>query len=154
MDISDFYAISGKAGLFTVVASNKASVIVESVIDGKRFPTFSSQRMMALAEISVFTQEGDVPLSDIMRKIYDEHQGNQAISHKASNPEILAYFEEILPEYDKEKVYVSDMKKLISWYNLLQEKSLIKLKEAAEENEETAEENTSEPEPVEHDKEE
>ncbi|MBU0487606.1 MAG: DUF5606 domain-containing protein [Bacteroidetes bacterium] len=141
MDIRDYYSISGKPGLYTVVASAKASVIVESIIDGKRFPAFSTQRMMALGDISIYTKDSDIPLSDVMRMIYEKENGGLVAAAKGSNNEIITYFESVLPDYDNDRVYVSDMKKLYGWYNLLHEKGLLKLKpeESGQEEEAVAE---------------
>jgi len=133
MDLSKILAISGKPGLFQNIAQTKTGVIVESLVDGKRFPAFSHERISSLAEISVFTQSEDVPLKTVLKKIFEKYQGGKAIDHKASGAELRDFMEEVAPDYDKERVYSSDIKKLVMWYNLLVEKGLLDFSD--EENE-------------------
>ena len=127
-------AISGQPGLFKLVAEAKNSIIVESLLTGKRIPAYSTAKISALADISVFTETGEVQLTELFKKI---KECGKNISSKASNNEIKAFFEEVLPEYDKDRVYVSDMKKIIQWYQLLSDKNLLTETEA-EKVEETA----------------
>lgn len=129
-------AISGHAGLFKMVSNTKNAIIVESLIDKKRMPAYSSSKISALEDIAIFTDEGDVPLADVIRNIKEKANGEKAISHKASGNELKAYMSEILPNYDEDRVYVSDMKKIFQWYNLLQENDM--LNEEVEENTEEA----------------
>lgn len=135
-------AISGHSGLFKMVAESKNNIIVESLETKKRFPVYSTSKISALEDIAIYTLEGDVPLKDIFKTIAEKEDGEQAISAKAGNNDIKAYFEEILPDYDKERVYISDMKKVILWYNTLQENDMLDFSE--EENEENKAEETSE----------
>lgn len=127
-------AISGQPGLFKLVAEAKNSIIVESLLTGKRIPAYSTAKISALADISVFTETGEVQLTELFKKI---KECGKNISSKASNNEIKAFFEEVLPEYDKDRVYISDMKKIIQWYQLLSDKNLLTETEA-EKVEETA----------------
>ncbi len=136
-------AVSGQGGLFKIVSQAKNSIIVESLIDGKRMPAYATSRISALEDISIFTEDGDVKLYDVFKNISEKEDGGQAISHKASSNDLKNYFEEILPDYDKDRVYVSDMKKVIQWYNLLQEKEVLNFSEEATE-EATTEETKSE----------
>lgn len=133
MNLSGIISIGGMPGLYKVVAQSKNGVIVESLTDKKRFPAYSTSKISALEDISMFTTGDDKPLSDIMQSIYDKEKGGKAIDNKADDKAITAYFAEILPDYDKERVYVSNMRKLFSWYNTLQETGNLKLKEAGEE---------------------
>ena len=128
-------AVSGQGGLFKIVSQAKNSIIVESLVDGKRMPAYATSRISALEDISIFTEDGDVKLYDVFKNISEKEDGGQAISHKASANELKKYFNEILPDYDQDRVYVSDMKKVIQWYNLLQEKEVLNFteEEAAEE---------------------
>lgn len=119
-------AVSGQGGLFKMVSQAKNSIIVESLVDGKRMPAYATSRISALEDISIFTEEGDVKLLDVFKNIFEKEAGSQAISHKVSANELKKYFAEILPDYDKERVYVSDMKKVIMWYNLLLDKDIVK----------------------------
>jgi hypothetical protein len=140
MDLTKILAIAGKPGLYNMIAQTKSGVIVESLIDKKRFPAFSHDRISSLAEISIFTTDEDLPLKDILKKVFEKYDGGPAISNKATNNELKAFMEEILPTYDKERVYVSDIKKLVVWYNLLQEHGMLDFTE--EENTDVAKETT------------
>ncbi len=131
-------AISGHSGLFKMVSNTKNAIIVESLVDKKRMPAYASSKISALEDIAIFTDEGDVPLKDVFKNIKEKENGEKAISHKASGSELKAYMSEILPNYDEDRVYVSDMKKIFQWYNLLQEQDMLKETEE-EKSEETAE---------------
>jgi len=135
-------AISGQRGLFKMVSQAKNSIIVESLIDGKRMPAYATSRISALEDISIYTEEEDVKLVDIFKLIYEKENGGQAIKPKSSGNELKVYFEGVLPTYDKDRVYVSDIKKVLTWYNLLIEKEMID-PNAFEENEEEVKEDTS-----------
>lgn len=115
-------AISGQPGLFKLVAEAKNSIIVESLITGKRMPAYSTTKISALSDISVFTEMGEIQLKELFKKI---QESAKVISPKASANEMKALFTEVLPDYDKDRVYVSDMKKILSWYQLLSEKDLL-----------------------------
>jgi hypothetical protein len=125
MDLSKILAISGKNGLFSIVSQSKAGLIVESLADGKKSPVFATDRSSVLEDISVFTYGEDMPLKDILLRIFDKEEGKPSIDHKAKPEELKLYFESIVPEYDKDRVYVSDIKKIINWYNILIENNLI-----------------------------
>ncbi len=120
MELKEIIAISGQPGLYKYVAQSTRGVIVESLLDGKRSNAASTSRMMsALTEISIFTEGEDIPLANVFTNIYNYTQGKEAISHKESPEQLKAYFAEVLPEYDRERVHVSDMKKVFAWYNIL-----------------------------------
>jgi len=127
-------AISGHSGLFKMVAESKNNIIVESLDTQKRFPVYSTSKISALEDIAIYTVEGDVPLRDIFKTISEKEDGGQAISPKASGNELKAYLEEILPDYDKDRVYVSDIKKVVLWYNTLHENDMLDFSEEQEEN--------------------
>lgn len=129
MNLSGIIAISGKGGLFTVAGQSKNNVIVESVIDGKKFPAFSSNRISALEDISIYTYEGDELLSDIFKLIFEQEKGGEAPSHKDNVNDLKKYLRGIIPEYDEERVFTSDIKKLFQWYNLLHGANKLELKE-------------------------
>lgn len=97
-------------------------MIVEHLETGKRTTAFSSSRISSLDEITVFTQDEDLPLGKIFDRIYDREEGRESIDSKSDAETLKKYFEEVVPEYSKEKVYVSDIKKIIQWYNILQKK--------------------------------
>ena len=139
MNLSGIIAISGKGGLFTVAGQSKNNVIVESVIDGKKFPAFSSNKISALEDISIYTYEGDELLADIFKVIFDKEKGGEAPSHKDSVDDLKKYLRGIIPEYDEERVFTSDIKKLFQWYNLLHSAKKLELKEAKEDKKEVEE---------------
>lgn len=144
MDLTKILAISGKPGLYKSLGQTKTGLIVESLIDGKRFPAFSHERMSSLAEISVFAVDEDVSLKDVLKKIHEKFEGGQAISSSASGNELKAFMEEVMPNYDADRVYTSDIKKILNWYNLLAEKEMLDFTEddEAENSNDTADEAT------------
>ena len=119
MELKDILAISGQPGLFKYVAQSMRGVIVESLIDGKRMNASSTSRVSALTEISMFTEGEDIALADVFTNIWNYTEGKEAISHKESAERIQEEFAKVLPEYDRDRVHVSDMKKCFSWYNIL-----------------------------------
>lgn len=132
-------AISGQPGLFKLLAESKNNIIVESLETGKRMPAYSTTKISALEDIAIYTDTDDVPLKDIFKAIYDKENGGKAISHKSSGNELKSYFEEVLPDYDKERVYVSDIKKVILWYTILHEKEMLDFSEEEESGDEKSE---------------
>ncbi|MCX6270329.1 MAG: DUF5606 domain-containing protein [Bacteroidetes bacterium] len=137
MDLTKIMTISGKSGLFSLVSSNKTGAIVESLIDQKRFPVFTHEKMSTLEEISVFTTGEDLPLKDLFRKIFEKEKGVAPVDPKSEGAVLRNYFEEVLPEFDKERVYNSDIKKVLTWYNLLMEKGKLDFSEEVATEEET-----------------
>lgn len=128
-------SISGQPGLFKLVAEAKNSIIVESLLTGKRMPAYSSSKISALEDIAIFTQTSEVPLKEVLKKISEKENGG-GVGKLDSNNALKAYFEEVLPEYDEDRVYVSDMKKVMQWYNLLQKNELLNFEDEPEEGEE------------------
>lgn len=133
MELKDILAISGMPGLYKYVARSQRGVIVESLADGKRLNAAMASKMSALTEISMFTEEEDISLAEVLTNIYNYTEGKPAISHKASGDEIKAYMAEVLPTYDRERVHLSDMKKLFQWYNILVEAGMTKFEVPTEE---------------------
>lgn len=125
-------AISGQPGLFKMITESKNSIIVESLDTGKRMPAYSTSKISALEDIAIYTETEDLPLKDVMKAIHEKEDGGEAISHKSSGNELKSYFEEVLPDYDKDRVYVSDIKKVIQWYNILHEKEMLDFSEEEE----------------------
>lgn len=119
MEYNKIIAISGKPGLYEILSQTKNRVIVKSLIDGKRMPITSTQNVSLLENIAIYSYSGEVPLSKILTNIFKKEQGSETISHKESDNQLKSFFEEILPDYDNERVYVSNIKKIIQWYNLL-----------------------------------
>ena len=119
MELKEILAISGQPGLYKFVAQSMRGVIVESLVDGKRMNASATSRVSALTEISMFTEGEDIALADVFTNIWNYTEGKEAISHKESPEKIKDEFAKVLPEYDRERVHVSDMKKCFAWYNLL-----------------------------------
>ena len=127
MDLKDIMSISGKGGLFKSVAQTKNGLIVESLTDKKRFPVYVSDKVSSLNDISMFTSDKEKPLTEIMDIIFKKEAGGPCPDPKTSgDAKLKKYFEEVLPDYDKERVYVSDIRKLCGWYNLLHLLGLLK----------------------------
>jgi hypothetical protein len=121
MTISGIISISGKPGLYKVVAQGKNNIIVESLTDKKRFPAYAADRISALEDISIYTYSDDKALSEIFDAIYKKENKGVCISHKDKEDKVIAYLADILPDYDQERVYPSDIKKIFMWYNMLHE---------------------------------
>ena len=119
MELKEILAISGQPGLYKYVAQSTNGVIVESLLDGKRMNASASSKVSALTEISIFTEGDDLPLADVFTNIYNHTGGKEAISHKEAPEKLKAAFAEVLPDYDRDRVHVSDMKKVFMWYNIL-----------------------------------
>ncbi len=139
-------SIGGKPGLYKMIAQAKNGVVVESLLDQKRFQAFAHDKISSLDEISVFTQTDDKPLKEVFKLIHHATTGGPAPDAKAESHELLGFFEQVLPEYDRERVYVSHIKKIFSWYNLLLEKHLLILED--EETKETDEAASEKSEPT------
>lgn len=130
MNLQGIISISGKAGLFKVIAQGKNNVIVESLEDGKRFPAFASDQISALDDISIYTFTDDVPLKEVYQTMFEKYEGKVGPKFKSPLKELRAEFLEILPEYDDDRVHDSDIKKIFKWYNLLHKSDLLASKEA------------------------
>ncbi len=133
MDLSKILSLAGKNGLFKVVSQAKNAVIVESLIDGKRFPAFGNEKISSLEEISVFTTGDDIPLKEVFKAFHLKLEGKPAIDSKSDNITLKKFFLEMVPAYDQDRVYVSDIKKMVSWYNMLLQQDLLDFSEKAEE---------------------
>lgn len=119
MELKEILAISGQPGLYKYIAQSSRGVIVESLLDGKRMNAAANAKVSSLTEISMFTEGEDIALADVFTRIYAHAGGKEAISHKEDPKKLAAYFAEVLPEYDRERVHVSDIKKCFAWYNTL-----------------------------------
>ncbi|WP_433810185.1 DUF5606 family protein [Flavobacterium johnsoniae] len=125
MNLDKILAISGKPGLYVLKVQTRTGFVAESLLDGKKITVNLKSNVSLLSEISIYTYEGEKPLTEVMQKIAVKENKGQAISHKEDNATLSAYFKEILPEYDEERVYPSDIKKVLNWYNTLQAKGLV-----------------------------
>lgn len=136
IDLTGIISISGQPGLFKIVAQSKNGIIVEGLADKKRLNVYASTKVSTLSDISMFTTGDDKPIEEIMTAAFEKEKGGPAIDNKSDDKAIEKYFSEILPEYDKERVYISNMRKLINWYNALQTTGNLKKKEEKTEGEE------------------
>jgi hypothetical protein len=130
--LKDILSISGKGGLYKFVAQARNGIVVESVEDKKRHVAPSTARVSSLEDIAIFTDGEEVPLSDVFYRIHQKADGKETISHKASTEELTAAFEELVPEYDQERVYQSDIRKVFQWYNQLHNNQLLEVVEKEE----------------------
>lgn len=121
LKLKDILAIAGQPGLYKFVARSSNGVIVESLSDHKRMNATGTAKVSSMAEIAIYTYEEDMPINEVFTNLYNHTGGKAAISHK-SEPQLLkALIAEVIPEYDRERVHVSDMKKVVMWYNALVE---------------------------------
>jgi hypothetical protein len=132
MILKDIISISGESGLFRFLAQGKNSIIVEHIGTGRRSSAFSSARVSSLEDISVFTDNEDLPLGKVFDSIHEKENGGPAINPKSSPEELKAYFAGVVPDYAKDKVYVSDIRKIMQWYNILLDNGMLKKEEAEE----------------------
>jgi hypothetical protein len=125
MNLEKILAISGKPGLYALKVQTRTGFVAESLADGKKITVNLKSNVSLLSEISVYTYEGEKPLAEIMNKIAAKESNGPSISHKEDNATLAAYFKEVLSDYDEERVYPSDIKKIVNWYNMLQAKGLV-----------------------------
>ena len=136
MILKDILAISGEPGLFKFIAQGKNAIIVEHLETKKRSSAYGSAKVSSLEDIAIFTDKEDMPLGKVFDLIHEKENGGPAIDSKADAPKLKIWFEGILPEYSKDKVYTSDIKKVVQWYNILHNLNLLvkeEPKEAADE---------------------
>lgn len=147
MFLEGILAISGEPGLFKLVSKGKSNVIVESLINGKRMPAFSTSKISTLEDIAIYSSDEDIPLREVLLRFFDKYKGEIIEYNKSSNKELLDLFEAVLPEYDKDRVYASDAKKVVNWYNCLIEKDILTAENIkSEENDKGEELKSEEPE--------
>jgi hypothetical protein len=133
-------SISGKSGLYKLVSQGKNMLIVESLTDKKRMPAYGTDKMISLGDIAMYTDEDDVPLQEVFLSIKKKENGQPiALDIKTATPdELRQYMGEVLPNFDRDRVHLSDIKKLIAWYNLLVANNLTDFEHAEEETAEEA----------------
>jgi len=137
MNLKDILAISGESTLFKFIAQGKNAVIVENLETGRRLSAGAHSRVSALDEISIFTSGEDMPLGKVMDRLWEKEEGGEAVSHRQPDAELKEYFAEVLPEYDRDRVYTSDIRKVIHWYNILHGLNLL-VKEEPKDDEQTS----------------
>src|SRR5690606_38231296 len=140
MDLSKIITVAGKPGLYRVVAQGRQALIVESLIDGKRMPVHASVRVSSLEEISMFTTGDDVPLTDVLKKLYEIEKGKPSLDAKEDADKLFKKLGEALPEHDRERIYDSDVRKLFAWYGQLLKSGDLEKKDEKKKEEEKGEE--------------
>jgi len=125
MILKDILAISGEPGLFRFIAQGKNAIVVEHLETKKRSSAYGSAKVSSLEEIAIFTEKEDLPLGKVFDLIFEKENGGLAIDSKADPVKLKAWFEELLPDYSRDKVYVSDIKKVAQWYNILHNLDLL-----------------------------
>lgn len=142
MGLDQILSISGKPGLFKIVTQTRSGAVVESLIDKKRITVGAHSNISVLSEIAIYTLQEEIPLPEVFLKIKEKENGNTtSINHKDGRDTLEEYFFEVLPNYDEDRVYPSDIKKVIQWYNLLHQHNLLDTIESnTEESEDSSEE--------------
>ena len=135
MDLSNILSITGKGSLYKLISRAPNSFIVEGLEDGHRFPAFSHDGVATLDNIAIFTEDEEVSLQSVFQSIFKKENGQKIVVPKDNNA-LKAYFAEVLPNYDRDRVYVSNIKKVLAWYNILAEHQLIDLEEEKPQEEE------------------
>ena len=143
MALKDILVVSGQSGLFKYISQGRNNVIVENMCDNKRTTIPATTKISMLENIAIFTAEGNITLREVFKKIQDKENGGVSINHKSPDAELKKYFAELLPTYDRERVYVSDFKKVAQWYNLLHELGITDFEEPLEDSADSSEEKNS-----------
>jgi len=133
MNLEKVLAITGKPGLYSLKLQTRSGFVAESLLDGKKITVGMRNNVSLLSEISMYTYSEEKPLAEVMRNIAKKENNGPAISHKEDNDKLIAYFKEVLPDYDEDRVYASDIKKVLNWYNLLQAKGMVSSEDPKEE---------------------
>ncbi|WP_309642400.1 DUF5606 domain-containing protein [Flavobacterium sp.] len=129
MNLEKILAISGMPGIYALKMQTRTGFVAESLLDGKKVTVGLRSNVSLLTEISIYTHDAEKPLAEVMRAIATKEDNGAAISHKEDSAKLVAYFKEILPDYDEDRVYPSDIKKVLNWYNILQSKGLVSKEE-------------------------
>jgi Domain of unknown function (DUF5606) len=129
MNLDKILAIAGKPGLYSLKVQTRTGFVAESLMNGKKITVNLRTNVSLLTEISMYTNTEEKPLAEVMRNIAVKENCGQAISHKEDNGKLIEYFLQILPDYDQDRVYPSDIKKVLNWYNTLQEKGMVSKEE-------------------------
>ena len=140
--LNDILAISGKPGLFKLVSQGKNMIIVESLLDKRRMPAYGNEKIISLGDIAMYTDEEDIPLREVFKSIQTKENGAKIEMDvkKAGNEELKAYLQDVLPNFDRDRVHTSDIRKLLQWYNILVDNGLTDFEEPAEDTQEAAKE--------------
>ncbi|MFN8241905.1 MAG: DUF5606 domain-containing protein [Bacteroidales bacterium] len=125
MILKDYLSIGGEHGLFKFIAQGRNAIVVEHLESGKRSSAFGSAKVSSLEDISIFTEGEDMPLSKVFDMIHEKASGGEAVDPKTDNEGLKKWFGDVLPEYDRERVYPSDIRKVALWYNTLHKLGLL-----------------------------
>jgi hypothetical protein len=124
--LKNILAIAGQPGLYKMISSTKNGIIVENIEDKKRMPAYGTSKISTLEDIAIYSTQGeDKPLAEVFKSIRDKENGGPCVSHKSENATLEKYFATIMPEYDVDRVYISDIKKVLQWYNTLQKNNML-----------------------------
>jgi hypothetical protein len=134
MSLEKILSITGKPGLYRVNTQTRSGFLAESLLDGKKISVSARHNVSLLSEIAIYTLTEELPLRAVFAKISEKEDGGEAISHKSSKDKLEEYFFGILPDYDEDRVYVSDIKKVVQWYNLLTKSGMTDFSEKLEED--------------------
>ncbi len=140
MSLEKILSISGKPGLYKLKTQTRSGFLAESLIDGKKINVSGRHNVSLLSEIAIYTLTEEVPIREVFSKISEKENGGEAISHKEPKIKLEEYFFEVLPDYDEDRVYASDIKKVIQWYNLLVKNGFTDFSESEESKEKAASE--------------
>ena len=137
MSLDKILSISGKPGLYQLKTQTRSGFVAESLLDGKKVAVGIHQNVSILSEIAVYTLTEEIPLSQVFSAIKKKENGQETpVSHKDSNDKLEEYFFDVLPDYDEDRVYASDIKKIVKWYNLLQKHDLLEFEDEQSDEEE------------------
>lgn len=135
MSLDKILSISGRPGLYQIVTQTRNGFVAESLLDKKRITVNIHSNVSVLSEIAIYTLTEEVPLREVLKKVRDKEEGKQtSVSHKESKDKLEEYFFDVLPDYDEDRVYPSDIKKIIQWYNALQKNDLLSALDEEEED--------------------
>jgi len=133
MNLEKILAISGMPGIYALKMQTRTGFVAESLVDGKKITVGLRSNVSLLTEISIYTHDAEKPLAEVMRAIAIKENSGPALSHKEDNAKLVVYFKEVLPDYDEDRVYPSDIKKVLNWYGILQSKGLVSQEEPVKE---------------------
>jgi hypothetical protein len=136
MSLDKIISISGKPGIYELKTQTRGGFLTESLLDGKKLSVGLRHNVSVLSEIAIYTTTAEMPLREVFEKIKEKEDGGEAISHKASKDELEEYFFNLIPDYDEDRVYASDIKKVVQWYNILQRKGMMDFSETVSDEEE------------------
>ncbi len=134
MSLEKILSISGKPGLYQLKNQTRNGILAESLLDGKKISVGARHNVSLLSEISIYTLTEEVPLREVFAKIAKKENGGEAIDHKVSKDELEEYFFNVMPDYDEDRVYASDIKKVVQWYNLLNKIGITDFSEKEDDN--------------------